>query len=91
MRFTVYGRAQAGAEPKMPEPTIPGATAHMEACGYDTGKKIVLTGTDFNGKKFRKEAKSVYGAFATMRAVAGLTRAWHIREDGTRRLLISKN
>lgn len=89
MEFTKYGKAQAQAEP-IPTITATGATAHMEACQYDAGMEVVLTGQDVNGKRFRKTAKSVYGAYATMRAVWGLQRAWHVRPDGTRRLLMQR-
>lgn len=90
MRFTKYGQSMAKVEPAMPNPKgLTGASLHMAACGFDTGLSVVLTGTA-NGKRVRKTAKSVYGAYAVMHAVWGVSNAWHVRPDGTRRLLIQR-
>lgn len=88
MKFTPYAINLAQSEPVPAPHPLGGATAHMHACQYDAGKVVVLTGKDVNGKRIRKEARSIYGAYMTMRAMHGLTRAWHVREDGTRKLLI---
>ena len=71
--------------------TKTGADAHAAACGTDAGLNVILTGKDFNDKGIRKTAKSVAGAFFTMKAVAGLERAWHVDSSGKRKLLISRS
>lgn len=88
MKFTTYGQALAKAEPVPAPHPLGGATAHMHACSHDSGTEIVLTGKDSRGKSFRMTAKSVYAAYMKMEAAWGLNRAWHVREDGTRKLVI---
>ena len=90
MKFTAYAQNLAQSEPVPAPHPLGGATAHMHACNYDAGKRIVLTDKDTNGKAFRMEAKSLYGAFMKMQAAHGITRAWHVRSDGTRKLLITR-
>lgn len=90
MKFTAYGRDRAAVEGPAPEHPIGGASAHVEACKRDTGMEILLTGTDFNGKPFRTHAYSVSGAWAKMLAAPALSRAWHIRQDKSRRLLLKR-
>lgn len=90
MRFTTYGKQAAKAEP-VPAITETGATAHMLAAGHDAGMTVLLTGADVYGRRIVREARSVYGAYFTMRAMWGIQRAWHVREDGTRKLLISRD
>lgn len=67
---------------------LTGASVHAKACTVDTGLEVVLTGVDAKGKRFRRTAKSVCGAWFTMKACHGLRNAWHV-ENGKRRLLIS--
>lgn len=89
-RFTAYGKKMA--EPVPPDPTgLGGASAHAAACSHDSGIRVLLTGHDRHGRRFRREARSVYGAFMTMEACWGLERAWHIRPDGSRRLLLARS
>ena len=90
MQFTAYAKNLAQSEPVPEAHPLGGATAHMHACNYDAGKTVLLTGKDTNGKSFQKEAKSLYGAFMMMQAAHGLQRAWHVREDGSRKLLIRR-
>lgn len=89
MRFTKYGQELAAQE-AMPEIQETGASAHAKACAYDTGTRVVLTGRDAHGKRFRREALSVYGAYMQATALWAVERAWHVREDGTRRLVFSR-
>lgn len=90
MDFTKYGKEMAATEP-VPEPhPLGGATAHMKACEYDAGLRVRLIGKDVDGKRVVKEAKSVYGAFMMAEALWSLNTAWHLREDGTRRLLMRR-
>lgn len=90
MEYTDYGKKMAEAEP-LPEPhPLGGATAHMAVCGYDAGIEVLLTGHDARGRKFNRSAKSVFGAFMIAKALWGVERAWHRREDGTRRLLFKR-
>lgn len=89
MNFTAYGQTLAMSEPVPAAHPLGGATAHAHATAYDSGKEIVLTGKDANGKKIRMEAKSIYGAFMKAKAAWGIDRAWII-EDGKRRLLFSR-
>ena len=65
-----------------------GAQAHALFCAHDNGTRFVLTGKDDRGRRFTREARSLSGAYATMSAVRGITRAWHVLPDGTRRLAI---
>lgn len=84
MHFTDYGKSIADR----PAPTNEtGAAAHARACQKDDGLAILLTGRDVNGRRFTRTARSVSGAYFTMRAMYGLERAWHVRDDGTRRLI----
>lgn len=90
MNFTAYGKTLAKTEPVPTAHPLGGATAHMHACQYDADNRIVLTGHDANGKAFRMEAQSLYGAFMKARAAWGIERGWHVREDGTRRLVFKR-
>lgn len=87
MYYTEYGKALAKAEVRFHPNGATGATAHMKACEHDAGIKVKLIGRDVNGKKFTMEAKSVEGSHMKALACWGLNTAWHLREDGTRRLL----
>ena len=89
MEFTDYGKKLAAAEPV---PTFPegGATASMKAAAHDAGLAIILTGVDADGRKFKSSAKSMIGAFFTMKAVWGLNNAWHVLDDGSRKLVIRR-
>lgn len=89
MYFTAYGKKLAKEEPN-PEITEIGATGHMLACQYDAGKTVILTGTNVHGQAFQKQAKSVYGAFFTAKAVSGIRSAWDIQADGRRKLLFRR-
>jgi hypothetical protein len=89
MRFTSHGRTLAAAE-TVPTITGTGATAHMRAIEYDAGIRVLLTGRDAGGRRFRREARSVFGAYATAGALWGINRAWHVRDDGTRRLIFAR-
>lgn len=89
MRLTDYAFENLTSEGPMTGDTREtGATAHMLACQYDNGTLFVLTGKDDRGRSFKREARSLSGAYATMLAVRGINRAWHVRPDGTRRLAI---
>lgn len=88
MIFTEYGKRLAKDEPVPEAHPLGGATAHMKACEYDADKTLLLTGKDANGKRIRRVAKSVYGAFMTSRAMWGIERAWHVLPDGSRRLVM---
>jgi hypothetical protein len=90
MQFTEYGKTLAKGETRFDPQGATGATAHMKACQHDAGIKVKLIGRDVNGKKFTMEAKSVEGAFMKARAAWGLNSAWHLREDGTRRLIFRR-
>lgn len=89
MIFTAYGKALAAAEP-IPTLTSTGATAHAEAIAYDAGIRVLITGRTYDGKRFSRSARSVYGAYAAILALGGAQRAWHVREDGTRRLILTR-
>lgn len=90
MKFTPYGQTLAQSEAVPAPHPLGGATAHMKACEYDAGKTVLLTGKTVNGKAFRMSAHSIYGAFMKAQAAHGITRAWHVREDGSRKLLFSR-
>ena len=62
-----------------------GATLHAHMIGLDTRERYVLTGKDAYGKAMRREAGSIHAVLAITKAAWGYKRAWHIREDGTRR------
>lgn len=87
MRITDYGKTIAD---RPAETASTGATAHMEACRKDDGLTIVLTGHDVHGKRLRREVGSLSAAYFTMHAMWGIERAWHVREDGSRRLAIAR-
>lgn len=90
MRFTKYGQQRAKEEPLFATEET-GATAHMLACGHDAGQVYLLTGRASSGRPFRRQARSVQGAFMMMRAAWGLERAWHVLPDGARKLCIERN
>jgi hypothetical protein len=85
--FTKYGKALAAEETIPERHPLGGATAHMAACAYDSGITVRLIGKDAYGKTFTNSAKSVYGAYNTAKAVWGIHSAWHIRADGSRKLI----
>lgn len=70
--------------------TLSGAAAHAATIAHDTGERFVLTGKDASGRRIRREARSLSGAYAVMVAAWGFNRAWHVRPDGTRRLAITR-
>jgi len=86
--FTKAGKAAAAAEP------VPdygdGASAHVKACAHDAGVTVLLVGHDANGRRFTRGARSVYGAYFTMRACWGLDRAWLVSDSGKRTLLMRR-
>lgn len=89
MNFTAYGKALAATERRFTSTEI-GATGHMLACQYDTGLQILLTGTDASGRSFQRSASSVFGAYMQAQAAWGIERAWHLKADGTRKLLFRR-
>lgn len=89
MYFTEFGKKEAQSEPLFKTEKT-GASAHVEACGYDTGKTVVLTGKNVNGKRLRAEAKSIYGAWFKMQAAWGFQNAWLEDGNGKRKLIISR-
>ena len=88
MRFTEYGKKLAKEQPMFTTEKT-GASAHAEACSYDCGTNIRLIG-ETREKRFYRSAKSVQGAHATAQACWGINSAWHIREDGTRKLIFRR-
>lgn len=94
MRITKYGeelRRSPGEAEALRRATegLSGASAHAAACGADAGLELLLTGVDYKGRRFRREARSVAGALATMAACRGLNSAWHLL-DGKRRLVLAR-
>ena len=89
MHFTEYGKSLAAAE-EVPVTTETGAVASMKAIGYDSGNAMLLTGHDARGRRIEIRTSSLYGAFFAMRSMWVLGRAWHVREDGTRKLAIRR-
>lgn len=90
MEFTEYGIALAEQEGTDYPDFGEGASAHMAACNHDTGLTLRLCGLDVHGHRFAFEAQSVLGAFMKMKAASGVNNAWHVREDGTRKLVIRR-
>lgn len=81
MKWTDYGIMTARGETRFYSEAT-GAMRHVEACAYDTGLNIVLTGRDINGVRFRKTAKSIFGAYAVAEACKGIRRAWLVTPSG---------
>jgi hypothetical protein len=90
VEFTKYGKTLAANETVPAPHPLGGATAHMHACQHDAGIKVRMTGHTSEGKRFTREAKSVYGAYATFQAMWGLDRAWHVLPDGSRNLIFRR-
>ena len=95
MKFTKYGtdlaaREEADRIKYMRPENAAGASAHARAAAFNVGLNILLVGNDLHGKRFTYRAGSVSGAYFTAGAMWGIKRAWHIREDGTRRLIFRR-
>lgn len=54
----------------------------------DDDETFILTGYNVSGRTFWRVARGVFGIRATVRAI--WTRAWRVRADGTRRLVVTR-
>lgn len=81
MRFTKYGQQRAASE-RLFEPKSTGAQAHAEVIGYDVGQTYICTGSDVNGKRVRREARSIQGAYFMAEALWGISNIWHVTDKG---------
>lgn len=101
MKFTDYAFERFEAEKDEAEKSLAtpegyraaslgGATLHAYMVGLDAGERYVLTGQDAYGKRMRREAGSIHAVLAIVRGAWGYKRAWHVREDGTRKQVFSR-
>lgn len=86
--FTQYGKNRAAQEP-LYNPKSTGAQAAMEVMGYDVGQTYILIGKDRNLKPFKREARSIQGAYFMMEAMWGVSNVWHVTDKG-RKLCIRR-
>lgn len=88
MRFTKYGQQRANSE-RLYEPKSTGAQAAAETMAYDVGQRYICTGKDAHGKRIRREARSIQGAYFMMEAMWGVSNVWHVTPSG-RKLCIQR-
>ncbi len=60
-----------------------GATAHAHALSLDTGLDMRVTGKSMPTRTYH----SVAAAYYAMQAMHAYTNIWHIKDDGTRKLV----